>query len=180
MKRALLVHRGKQYPLGSATTVIGRDATCEVVIDDEKISGEHAAILRERDRWVLVDLRSSNGVVVVGVGPVQHHLLEHGDRIRLVDEELRFECVALKKRAEAKAPAPRPNPAAVEAPLVAALADLADMLAMAKGGELPAEALELVKAAAGATGVEAGGDDARRVFAEAAEALIALAISCRG
>jgi len=44
---------------------IGRDATCEVVIDHEKISRRHA-VLRLGDRWTLEDLGSRNGTQIRG------------------------------------------------------------------------------------------------------------------
>jgi len=45
----------------SARTMIGRSRTCEVRLDDRRVSGEHAVIAWTNGRWVLLDLGSRNG-----------------------------------------------------------------------------------------------------------------------
>ena len=47
--------------------LIGRDPTCDVVVDAPQISWRHARITSQGGRWVVEDLRSSNGVFVNGV-----------------------------------------------------------------------------------------------------------------
>ncbi len=48
---------------GSGALTLGRDAACDVVLDDRKASRQHARIERRRDKFVLVD-HSSNGTFV--------------------------------------------------------------------------------------------------------------------
>jgi adenylate cyclase len=48
---------------GAGTLSLGRDATCDIVVDDPKASRQHALIERRRDKFVLVD-HSSNGTYV--------------------------------------------------------------------------------------------------------------------
>jgi len=53
---------GKQYSLAQARNVIGRDATrCDIVLDNDTVSAEHAAVLYENEQFVLYDLASTNG-----------------------------------------------------------------------------------------------------------------------
>ncbi|MBD2315097.1 FHA domain-containing protein [Desertifilum sp. FACHB-1129] len=65
--------------------LIGRDRTCAITINDQRISRRHAVIqyLADAQRFYLIDLNSSNGSYVNGE-PIRHrHPLQDGDRIRL-------------------------------------------------------------------------------------------------
>jgi two-component system response regulator AtoC len=65
----------QQVPLfDRPTVVIGRDASCDVVVDDRSISRRHAAI---HDGEEIEDLGSTNGVTVGG------RRLANGERMRL-------------------------------------------------------------------------------------------------
>ncbi len=57
------------FPLDKPVTVIGRDAACDICIDEHlvNISRRHAQIVREEDTYLLSDLSSSSGVYVNGV-----------------------------------------------------------------------------------------------------------------
>jgi hypothetical protein len=52
---------------GAGAVTLGRDAACDIVLDDRKASRQHAKIERRRDKFVLVD-HSSNGTFVEIVG----------------------------------------------------------------------------------------------------------------
>jgi adenylate cyclase len=52
---------------GAGAVTLGRDAACDIVLDDRKASRQHAKIERRRDKFVLVD-HSSNGTFVAIVG----------------------------------------------------------------------------------------------------------------
>jgi hypothetical protein len=45
---------------------IGRDAPCEIQIDDLRVSRRHAAVTWARNHWVIRDLHSGNGLFVNG------------------------------------------------------------------------------------------------------------------
>src|SRR4051794_23719366 len=45
---------------------IGREAACDVQIDDGRVSRKHAAASFEDDRWIVRDQQSGNGVYVDG------------------------------------------------------------------------------------------------------------------
>lgn len=71
---------GERYPLIAAMTVLGRDESADVVLDDPGISRRHCEVRVTQDGANLVshlrDLRSTNGTFVNG---------ERTDAVRLVD-----------------------------------------------------------------------------------------------
>ncbi len=73
---------GREHRLQDQVT-LGRDpGRCEVVLDDTKISGEHARIRMEQGQFVLYDLASTNHTYV-NDQPIQKHVLHDGDQIKL-------------------------------------------------------------------------------------------------
>ena len=78
------------------TNLIGADArTCNIVLDEEHVSGRHAELLFQRDRWILKDLGSTNGTRV-GTMTVPRDQrfegLQDGDVITLGKLEVTFKC----------------------------------------------------------------------------------------
>jgi hypothetical protein len=69
--------------------VIGRMSTNDVVLADSNVSRRHAELRREGDRWVLVDLGSTNGTLVNGK-LAKEHTLKDGDKIAFGTSELLF------------------------------------------------------------------------------------------
>ena len=55
--------RGELFTLSPATT-IGKDPTCQIVLQDGFMSSKHAEIKAEGGIWVLKDLGSTNGTFV--------------------------------------------------------------------------------------------------------------------
>jgi DNA-binding NtrC family response regulator len=78
------------YEIPSTGVTLGRDAsdsTCDVRVDDLRMSRQHGRIERNRSGWQLVDLGSRNGGFVDGLGlaPQQRVTLDDGAVIRLGD-----------------------------------------------------------------------------------------------
>lgn len=69
---------------------IGRLSTNDVVLSDSNVSRRHAKLRRSGDRWVLVDLGSTNGTLVNGK-LAREHELRNGDRVSFGTSELIFE-----------------------------------------------------------------------------------------
>ena len=73
---------GCSFPLSTTeSTVLGRDNDCGGVIHDDGISKRHAEVVFEnRERYVIRDLGSTNGIYVDG-HKIQQHALKDGDKI---------------------------------------------------------------------------------------------------
>jgi Protein of unknown function (DUF3662)/FHA domain len=87
---AVLVVGGQPHRLDTASTMIGRSRRCDVVLPDPNTSRQHAEVRREGDAYVIIDLDSTNGVLV-NRRAVKRAVLQDGDRIELGATELRFE-----------------------------------------------------------------------------------------
>ena len=59
-------HAGEVLPLDPGGLKMGRKASNRLVLKDEKVSGEHAAVVFEDGRYVLRDLGSTNGTLIDG------------------------------------------------------------------------------------------------------------------
>ena len=57
----VITERGGLQPVQKDRFLIGRGKHCDLVIDDSRISREHAAIVREDGQFWIEDLGSSNG-----------------------------------------------------------------------------------------------------------------------
>ena len=76
-----------RYPV-----VIGRQSGCDVVLADPNVSRRHAELRRDGDRWVLVDLGSTNGTYVNGKQE-QERSLRDGDRVSFGSSSLLFKSI---------------------------------------------------------------------------------------
>ncbi len=89
----LVVHKGPQqgqFGLASGTSVLGRDRSkCDIAIEDDAVSREHAKIRFEGGRFWIYDLGSRNGTFV-NSQRVQRQMLMDGDRIQVGDTVLVF------------------------------------------------------------------------------------------
>jgi hypothetical protein len=88
-RNARLELQGVSHELDRPVTVLGRGRGCEIVLDDPGVSRRHCEIRRDGDAYVIVDVGSTNGVIVNG-RRVSRTPLEHGDRITLGQTELQF------------------------------------------------------------------------------------------
>lgn len=73
--------------------VIGRLSTNDVVLADSNVSRRHAELRKDEDRWVVVDLGSTNGTVVNGK-PTREQELNDGDKLSFGTSELVFKKTA--------------------------------------------------------------------------------------
>lgn len=81
---------GAALSLTGRRVLIGRDDGCDLVIDGKGVSRRHASISPVRGGFQLRD-ESANGTIVNDFRVNGTCLLDHGDVVRLEDEELRFE-----------------------------------------------------------------------------------------
>jgi len=80
---------GRRFTLDS-TFLVGRGPFNHVVLDDVRISRQHAKIASEPGGHVVYDLGSSNGTFV-NDNPVKRHALAFGDLVRFGPFRFRFE-----------------------------------------------------------------------------------------
>lgn len=78
--------KGRQFPLPDVA-IIGRSNGCAIVLDDRRVSNEHAQVKRADGQYIFTDLRSTNGSFFVVAGreePVRTaQVLVDGDLVRI-------------------------------------------------------------------------------------------------
>lgn len=79
---------GRIINLDKEAMTIGRAGT-DIILDEESVSTKHARIVRDGERWKVVDLMSANGVYVNGKKS-QVAYLSPGDAVRFGRLEMRF------------------------------------------------------------------------------------------
>ena len=89
-------------------TMVGRDASVDVVINDASVSRRHAIIERRGDAWMVIDQGSANGTWIDDTR-VTEAPLEHGQTLRLGAVSF---FVALPEGYSSVAPLPRVAPKA--------------------------------------------------------------------
>ncbi|MBV8979697.1 MAG: FHA domain-containing protein [Acidimicrobiia bacterium] len=81
---------GTRIAIGDEPVTIGRQAECDVVLEDSNVSRRHAEVRRDGETYVLVDVGSTNGSKVNGTR-VKQQALSDGDEITLGKTVIRFE-----------------------------------------------------------------------------------------
>lgn len=102
----------KKFTFDKPQIAIGRDATCDIVVDNIGASRRHATIEQTSEGYVLADLKSHNGTFVGGQ-KVFHHQLKDTDEFFIGKYAFCFE--ALEPVTGGAEPEPPPSlPAAAE------------------------------------------------------------------
>jgi len=112
-------HEGKEFPLLDLPVTIGRKRGNKIVLSDERVSGEHAKVDIEQGRFVLVDLKSTNGTYIQG-RRIEKEVLEVGTQFTISNTVFEFRKVGEappkrevppeeKPAAAFEAEAPRPD-----------------------------------------------------------------------
>jgi hypothetical protein len=84
------INAKKSYALAGDSVIFGRDASCDIVIDDVNISRRHAKLTQDVvGTWKLTDLGSTNGTRLNG-RPITAALLRDGDQISVGVTVLEF------------------------------------------------------------------------------------------
>jgi hypothetical protein len=79
---------GRVHPVRAGRNVLGRDASCDIVIDDGRVSGQHAYLFLRAEDASFMDV-STNGSHVDGrVINGEQVTLQHGSVIELGDSRL--------------------------------------------------------------------------------------------
>jgi len=80
---------GMEFRLDRASLVIGRTHENDIVLNHPSISRHHAKVVRDGERYTVVDLQSANGVRVGGE-PYERVDIQPGDVLELGHVKLRF------------------------------------------------------------------------------------------
>ena len=103
---------GKRFEIGAAPVTIGRQAQCEIQIEDTWMSRRHARLAWTGIEYIVEDLGSTNGTFVNGERVVGPRALRSSDRLQLGDQvELAFE-VRVSAPIRQAAPVPEDAPQA--------------------------------------------------------------------
>src|SRR5262249_20606780 len=96
----IVTQRGarQEFLLGEGRTILGRGQNCDVVINDESISRQHARLVVGADQVDVSDLHSRNGTYVAG-RPVRDATLVGGEHLSFRDVT-----ATTVRRADAAAP----------------------------------------------------------------------------
>ncbi|MCB9060753.1 MAG: FHA domain-containing protein [Halobacteriovoraceae bacterium] len=72
--------KGHVYILHGNRLILGRDEKCDIYVEDERSSREHAELVLMNGKYILTDLKSQNGIVVNDL-KINQHTLDIGDKI---------------------------------------------------------------------------------------------------
>lgn len=95
-------HSPWNIPVNKSEYVLGRNADCDLVLNDHSVSRRHCRILFRREEPWLVDLESSNGTWVNGIKVEEERPLRHGDILKLGKLEFKFSSNELEEAVEDK------------------------------------------------------------------------------
>lgn len=76
--------KGKRYVLDASELIVGRGEKCNLQLDSEEVSRQHARLVRTDGEYTVEDLGSRNGVVLNGL-KVHAAVLRDGDQVQLGD-----------------------------------------------------------------------------------------------
>ncbi|MEM7028100.1 MAG: FHA domain-containing protein [Chloroflexota bacterium] len=82
---------GIQFPLPRENVIVGREETCDIIIQDAEASRRHTQIRWEGENYVLHDLGSTNGTFLNGIQLAEPTILNAGDTIGLGQTTLIFD-----------------------------------------------------------------------------------------
>jgi pSer/pThr/pTyr-binding forkhead associated (FHA) protein len=85
----------KTFPLNEEVTVLGSDATCEIVLGDNQVSKRHDRTTRKHDGFYIEVLQSTNGTRVANWTLTESPRLKDGDLIEIGSMKLLYSETAL-------------------------------------------------------------------------------------
>jgi len=99
----------KEYELGSHALKIGRLPDNTVVIDNPAVSSHHARIIHDGGKFVIEDLKSTNGTYI-NEQRVHRQVLEHGDTVLVGKHKLVYDASDGENVADTPAETPEESP----------------------------------------------------------------------
>jgi two-component system cell cycle response regulator len=74
---------GRRIPLGAEACIIGRSSKCDVQLDQESVSRNHARLQKTQGQYVVRDLGSTNGTYVNDDIVSEEQQLRDGDQVKV-------------------------------------------------------------------------------------------------
>jgi hypothetical protein len=71
--------------------IIGREPSCDFILDDSTVSAKHARFLFRQNQWWIEDMHSTNGTLLNGQPVEISMVVTSGDRIACGQEQLMIE-----------------------------------------------------------------------------------------
>lgn len=96
----------RHWVLAGQRLVVGRLANCDIALNDQNASRQHAELVKRDDGWWIVDLDSTNGTFVNG-NLVKERRVTTGDRLQIGSTRLEL---GLEEPAPPKKPLPQKPP----------------------------------------------------------------------
>lgn len=90
-------NKGQAYFFHSDRIVLGRAEGADIRVHDIKSSREHAEIVKVKDRFVITDLGSQNGILVNDI-KVKQHYLKNGDLLVIGSTAYKFNHVVVEDK----------------------------------------------------------------------------------
>lgn len=72
-----------EYRFNRPQLTIGRNPTCDCVIEDETVSAQHTRLIFRHNQWWIDDLASTNGTFLNGQRIAALTVLTSGDQVRI-------------------------------------------------------------------------------------------------
>lgn len=116
----------EQISFSGREATIGRKSDCDISIKDPAVSGLHAKVLRNKDKFVIQDQGSTNGIFVRG-RRVKQYTIQHDDVVTIGEHHLKFVIT------ETATSGSEPPPAPVAAPRVDPRVAVGGFLTVASG-----------------------------------------------
>lgn len=80
----------RTYELNKASMTVGREAGCDIHIDNAAVSKKHCEFVNQNGTFLIRDLGSSNGTFI-GTEKVTEHPLKDGEEVVIGSYSLKFE-----------------------------------------------------------------------------------------
>jgi pSer/pThr/pTyr-binding forkhead associated (FHA) protein len=85
--------KGQVFRIARATVQIGRSQYNDVRLDEDSVSSRHASLVMRDNRWIIFDVRSTNGTYVEGQLVHDHRVLPSACELRFGRLKLMFHSV---------------------------------------------------------------------------------------
>lgn len=83
-------HQGDEYIIRKQTTLIGRNESCDLTVDDSQVSRRHCQISWDGVYCTLEDLGSTNGTFINGQPLTAAYALRPGDKVQVANVVFQF------------------------------------------------------------------------------------------